>query len=82
MVGGPRGRRVLILYINCIVIEGDAGGYRASLKLMVQLEAAEETGHQDSSPRGCSRRICRPANKGFLEWAGTRCQLLFFSGCA
>lgn len=42
MVGEPRGRSMLILYSNCTVIERDAGGCRADLKLMVQLDAAEE----------------------------------------
>lgn len=70
VVGGPRGRRALILSINCTVIERDAGGCRASLKLMVQLEAAEEAGYQDSSPRGCSRRICGPANKERVSGMG------------
>lgn len=33
-------------------------------------------GHQDGSPRGAAGD-----KKGFLEWAGARCQLLS-SGCA
>lgn len=41
-MGEHRGRRALILYINCTVIERDAGGCRASLKLLIQLDAAEE----------------------------------------
>lgn len=44
MVGEPWGRRVPILYINCTVTERDAGGCRASLKLTVQLDAAEGLG--------------------------------------
>lgn len=42
LVGEPRGRRALVLYINCTVIGRAAGGCRASLKLLVQLDAAEE----------------------------------------
>lgn len=41
VVGGPRRKRVLILYSNCTVIERDADESRVSWKL-TQLDAAEE----------------------------------------
>lgn len=83
LVGEPRGRRALVLYINCTVIGRAAGGCRASLKLLVQLDAAEEgLGAMTGPPRECSRNSWGPSSKGFLEWAGSGRRLQLLSGCA
>lgn len=62
-------RKLFILYINCTVNERDAGGGRVSLKLMVQLGAAEEilVSKMAASPRGWSRRsVDHLAKKDFF----------------
>lgn len=83
-MGEPRGRRALILYINCTVIERDAGGYRASVKPMAQLDAAEEGQGTMMAPLGnaAGKAEDHLVKKGFPEWAGTGCQLQVLSGCA
>lgn len=75
MVGEPRGRSMLILYSNYTVIERDAGGCRAGLKLMVQLDAAEEglgtmMTHLGNAAGKAGDLLVK---KGFSEWAGTGC---------
>lgn len=84
MVGEPWGRRALILYINCTVTERAAGGCRASLKLMVQLDAAEEGLDTMMAPLGEAAGEAGDLliEKAFPERAGLGCGLQLLSGCA